>query len=706
MKKIIILTITLLLMLLGASLAFGQSGYDLFQKALVKERAEGKPEEAIKLYKQIVQEQADNRALAAKALLQMGQCYEKLGKDEARKAYEKVIDEYPDQRSEVALARERIVRLSRALAKVDHKPDFRKVRIPSKPSLSGNGVLSPDGKQLAFAAEGSIWVVPLHGKTHPDIVGEPVRLTEDLGAWNVGNVSITWSGDGKWIAFGGSEKREVGGSTKEVGIRYVISSSGGEPRKIRTTLPGGGVGGAYDYRLAISPDGQLLACGLKEDKLRVHVISLADGGIRRLTDDESREPAFSPGGKHVAYVKFFSPESFLGAEVWVIPVEGGTPVPVCKVRAIVVKSPVWSPDGRMIAFLVTSRPRSGWKNSSDELWIVPVSEKGEAIGSPTKIRLPHSTIDMLAGWTSDNKIGLFFEEPEHLAIYTVPATGGKSTQITPGKGWIPKWSPDGRMIYFFGLNVQDTSGLESVPAEGGKITRLVMQSDRRIQPAMPSGENAVSPDGKRILFAGFFPGDMKDRTMHLFTIPVEGGKPSAISSVPEDAGFPCWSPDGESVAFTSASGGNSGKLNIFIMPASGGTANQLTSDQDYVAESSIGWSPNGDSIAYFGEDKRLRVIPVAGGPARIVTEVPEVDAHFGLTWSPDGKMLAYSAKRAIWVVPAEGGTPTEIPTGVDVRPLKLHWSPDGKKIAFSGHSGGEHELSLMEDFVLLLKTSK
>ena len=71
----------------GAAL---QSGYDLFQKALMLERADGKLQEAIALYQKVVNESQDE-SLAAKAQLQIGVCYEKLGQTEARAAYQKVI---------------------------------------------------------------------------------------------------------------------------------------------------------------------------------------------------------------------------------------------------------------------------------------------------------------------------------------------------------------------------------------------------------------------------------------------------------------------------------------------------------------------------------------------------------------------------------------------------------------------------------------
>src|SRR5262245_23190727 len=90
-----------LLALIGGSV-LAQSGNELFQQALVKERTEGNLQEAIKLYQTIVQKYGSDRKLAAKSLLQIGQAYEKLGNTEARKAYERIAREFADQKEVAA----------------------------------------------------------------------------------------------------------------------------------------------------------------------------------------------------------------------------------------------------------------------------------------------------------------------------------------------------------------------------------------------------------------------------------------------------------------------------------------------------------------------------------------------------------------------------------------------------------------------------
>ncbi len=146
MRNVLILVVVLSLIALAASVTLAQNGQDLFQKALVKERAEGNLEEAIAIYKQAVKEAGADRALAARALVQIGQCYEKLGNAEARKAYQQVMRDYADQAEQVTVARSRLAALSSgAAAERQSTMTIRRV-----PNLDMYAKPSPDGKYLAY----------------------------------------------------------------------------------------------------------------------------------------------------------------------------------------------------------------------------------------------------------------------------------------------------------------------------------------------------------------------------------------------------------------------------------------------------------------------------------------------------------------------------------------------------------------------------
>ena len=97
MNRTAIISVFFALVCLAGQNVHAQDGNDLFQKGLIQERAKGNLDEAIKVYKRIITKFPKNRPIAARALLHIGLCYEKLGKQEAKKHYEQLIKEYGDQ---------------------------------------------------------------------------------------------------------------------------------------------------------------------------------------------------------------------------------------------------------------------------------------------------------------------------------------------------------------------------------------------------------------------------------------------------------------------------------------------------------------------------------------------------------------------------------------------------------------------------------
>jgi len=84
-----------------------QNGQDLYQQALIQERAAGNLDAAIQLYQDAARHAGGDRALAAQALLGAARCYEKLGVTKAREIYEDIQRSYSDQQ-QAGVARERL----------------------------------------------------------------------------------------------------------------------------------------------------------------------------------------------------------------------------------------------------------------------------------------------------------------------------------------------------------------------------------------------------------------------------------------------------------------------------------------------------------------------------------------------------------------------------------------------------------------------
>jgi len=690
----------------------------LFEKAKFTMETKGDLKGAINLFEQIIKKYPDEREYAAKSQLYIGLCYEKLGLREAQKAFQKVVDNYPDQQQEAAIAREKLsmlVKLAKALEKVPHKPTFRKLRVPTK--LSWVMQLSSDGKKVIFASpsDKKLWMMPLSGKLGSEFPGSPSILnTDDMEVdWS----GLAWSGDGKWIVFNEWTKGEKRKEKKGNQGMYIIPAEGGKPRKVYENYRDVRI---VNYRMSLSPDGKILAfSSVDSNECHIHTISV-DGGLpKQLVDAQAREPVFSPDGKMIAYVDTKN-LGRAGGGLWVIPASNGTPKLVASAGNA--SSPTWSPDGDMIAFLDLK---------SQQICIIPVGEDGAATGKVVKIDVPEETggIMFLAGWTPDNKIGAVFRSHTEFGLYTLPSMGGKAALVShggyPGQ---PRWSPDGKRI-FHTNDLDEGSGdwaklsLAVVPAEGGKVKAVPIQFDEKmIKPAWGGG-NDISPDGKTIVFAGQ---TKKDTSWHwqIWTLPVVGGKLKQLTQTPASVlnGFPCWSPDGKTIAYVRARDVKAGfgEVNIYTVPVNGGEPKPLTSDSDSVKCCPIAWSPDGKLIAYFSTDSAnegragiLKILSVNDGVSRVVAKAKMVHVNIELAWSPDSKRIAFNYAptstygKVIRVISIDDGSIEDIETDlVDINMYHLDWSPDGDRFVFSGYQGDSPELWLMEDFLPKEKTQK
>src|SRR5437660_4022107 len=108
--------------------------------------------------------------------------------------------------------------------------------------------------------------------------------------------------------------------------------------------------------------------------------------------------------------------------------------------------------------------------------------------------------------------------------------------------------------------------------------------------------------------------------------------------------YPRFSPDGKWIAFSSDRNGN---LDVFIIPAGGGTPKQLTSHP--ADDTVLGWTPDGRGVLFSsqrGEDfmGMLYVVSVDGGmPWRAGPDMGNA-----ASFSPDGRRIAYNPKGQVY----------------------------------------------------------
>jgi Tol biopolymer transport system component len=180
--------------------------------------------------------------------------------------------------------------------------------------------IAPDKRHLLYTAdrEGmrfSLWLQPL---VDGAVRGAPRRLTDHPGQAS----HPVYSPDGKWVAY-----YRILGKSRDI---WIVPSIGGRPVQF-TDDP------APDIQPAWSPDGNLLAFASQrdgagtttqiEETFQIWVASIFNGrrvGLpSRLTqgDSSALAPVFSPDGREIAFIGRKGPE----ADVWIGPVDGSAP---------------------------------------------------------------------------------------------------------------------------------------------------------------------------------------------------------------------------------------------------------------------------------------------------------------------------------------------------------------------------------------------
>jgi dipeptidyl aminopeptidase/acylaminoacyl peptidase len=348
--------------------------------------------------------------------------------------------------------------------------DLPKVRTVGDPQLS------PDGRWIAYTVgtidvekdrrDSDLWMIGWNGE-------DRVRLTSLPDS---SESRPRWSPDGRWLAFTATRGDEA--EKKKGGQVWLLDRRGGEAQKLTDIK-----GGVSDY--AWSPDGKRL----------VLVVEDFDPS----SDPEKKEGWKRKTAPPIVIDRYHFKEDrdgYLGslrAHLQLFDVATRT-AEVLTAGTFDERTPSWSPDGRMIAF-VSSRDKDPDRGNNTDIFVI----EAKAGAEPRRLTTFPGRDGARPAWSPDSQWIAFLEgdEPKYTAytmnkLAVVPAAGGPTRVLTAALDRAVQepmfWSGDGKTLTFV---VQDDriTYAARIPFAGGSVEKLT--TGRRVVSALSPGKDGA-----------------------------------------------------------------------------------------------------------------------------------------------------------------------------------------------------------------------
>jgi serine/threonine protein kinase/Tol biopolymer transport system component len=414
---------------------------------------------------------------------------------------------------------------------------------------------------------------------------------------------------------------------------------------------------------ALSPDGTSIVFGVTDaagvDRLCIRALASPDARVVAGTEGAAL-PFWSPDGRLLAY--------FANGKLLKVALDGSAPMALCD--APDARGGAWSPDGTIVFAPNSQGP------------IVRVPATG---GKPVEV----TKLDKTRGerghrypqFLPDGRHFLYVAvgTDEEVVTYAGSLDGGDATKVCQA-GSAGRFAPPGFLLYLDrGVNFDkrrllaqrfdpatlrtagdaellidpasaNNYGYANVTADDRGTLVIQHTAVRRVRLSwmdrsgrvtgvaadglqMLSG--ALSPDGKRLAYAGLDPRD-------LFVLDLASGVATRISFENKLVNSVVWSPDGRTIAFARSTEAG---WKVYTRAADGTGAESLLFPGTGMFNYPESWSKDGRWLVARSADEGggfdLWKIPIGGGAAELYQRTPARET--GASLSPDGRWVVYSA---------------------------------------------------------------
>jgi dipeptidyl aminopeptidase/acylaminoacyl peptidase len=265
-----------------------------------------------------------------------------------------------------------------------------------------------------------------------------------------------------------------------------------------------------------------------------------------------------------------------------------------------------SPDGARVAFTVFE-PAKGTEHHSHIWMYFPASKELRQFTNTNNVeRNPR--------WSPDGKKLAFLSEKDDVTqIFVMPTDGGEALPFTEGKRSIEsfEWSLDGKRIAFLAKEAKsdaeekkekDKDDAKSVDRDDKRTHLWIAEtSDGSVKKIGDDpwdfGELQWFPSNDRLLVVATDHPESDQETNRIFTVNVPDGKMQPLAAPHGPFTSVRLSPDGQKISFVGSRVDGPNPHDLFVMPASGGTADNVTANTLDRPVEAYEWRPDGKLFA-------------------------------------------------------------------------------------------------------------
>ncbi len=496
-----------------------------------------------------------------------------------------------------------------------HQSDRVEIQLTQGTNIAA--ALSPDGRNVVFDLQGTLWKMPAAG-------GKAAAITDELGDAR----QPAWSPDSRRTAF--QSYRDGNWHI------WTVGADGSQLTQVTT--------GPFDDREPHwSPDGKRIVFSSdRGGNYDIWAVELGTGKLEQLTRDPANDyqPAWSPDGQRIA----FASERSTGRGIWLIEQVGKPGKRSEKLFSQTKATPAapsWSAHGTQIVYQTSDRAAG-----TTELWAKSAGfqEQSRQLSAAGEDVFPFR-----AAWSSDSdflytadgaikrasleknqRTTVAFEATIKLdhPAYATRKRDFDSIAPRPVRGIVaPVVSPDGGRVAFTALGDLWIAGQNKKPE---RVTNDVFV---QAQPRW-------SPDGSKLIYLSDKQGEMDIWLRDLKT-----GEERMLVKTPGGASSPVWSPDGTLIAYFTGTA-LTARLQVFDLA----TSQTGTIFNQPIQPTQISWGPDSRTLAvpvlkphstrYREGLYEVVIVSMDGSVKRRIAPVPNRTFSYAI-WSPDGRKLAF-----------------------------------------------------------------